>query len=542
MLKFFFIFSLFLVSVHGDITLQEIQSKPTSRAKDFMVWQYFKQDITPAQADEAFSQLSKVNNKLLLAYANKTDKPEINETLSCMKRNDLLSIEKPECLALAMSPYKTLAMTQKQREELSQKIDSQNIKDLLRIQNEPYEQKAYESYDAETILTMFTSTTVSHRRENLNIDLDEQFVNKLTTHPKVFSFIKTVFNDDKLDKLQKSLSVIDAKMLNAESNFWIALHHIKSANKKEALKYLEFSVLNATQMIDVDKGYFWMYLISKDEKYLHELLLSKDINIYTLYAHEILKKDFDNYFTSVETLQDATEQNLQDPFDWLEILNKINETPKEELITLASQYKFQNMSPVQAFILEKANDYKMHSFIMPYDEYLQNLSNDEKALVYAIMKQESHLIPSAISHSYALGLMQLMPFVADAISIKEKEPMQSYAEMFNPKNNINYALKHINWMKKLLYHPLFMAYAYNGGMGFFKKFLLNGNFNEGLYEPFMSMERMQNSESREYGKKVLAYYVMYKKIMGENVSIVHLFEILTQPKETDSFREQAQAL
>ncbi len=52
------------------------------------------------------------------------------------------------------------------------------------------------------------------------------------------------------------------------------------------------------------------------------------------------------------------------------------------------------------------------------------------------------------------------------------------------------------------------------------------------------MELMSNSESREYGKKVLANYVMYKKVMGEDISIVHLFDILTQPKRTDRFREQ----
>ena len=93
-------------------------------------------------------------------------------------------------------------------------------------------------------------------------------------------------------------------------------------------------------------------------------------------------------------------------------------------------------------------------------------------------------------------------------------------------------------MKKSLYHPLFMAYAYNGGMGFFRRHLETGTFNEGLYEPYLSMELMSNRESREYGKKVLANYVMYKKIMGEEVSIVHLFDTLTQPKKTDRFREQ----
>ena len=49
---------------------------------------------------------------------------------------------------------------------------------------------------------------------------------------------------------------------------------------------------------------------------------------------------------------------------------------------------------------------------------------------------------------------------------------------------------------------------------------------------------MSNSESREYGKRVLANYVMYKKVMGADVSIVQLFDTLTQPKKTDRFRSR----
>ena len=82
-----------------------------------------------------------------------------------------------------------------------------------------------------------------------------------------------------------------------------------------------------------------------------------------------------------------------------------------------------------------------------------------------------------------------------------------------------------------------MAYAYNGGMGYLKKHLLNtGKFSTGKYEPFLSMELMANTEAREYGKKVLANYVIYKRILGEEVSIINLFDNLTDPKKTDRFR------
>jgi len=93
-------------------------------------------------------------------------------------------------------------------------------------------------------------------------------------------------------------------------------------------------------------------------------------------------------------------------------------------------------------------------------------------------------------------------------------------------------------LKKTFYHPLFVAYAYNGGIGFFRKHLKAKTFQEGKFEPFLSMELMSNRESREYGKRVLANYVMYKKILGEEVSIVTLLETLTDQKKTDRYRSK----
>ena len=194
------------------------------------------------------------------------------------------------------------------------------------------------------------------------------------------------------------------------------------------------------------------------------------------------------------------------------------------------------MAPVQSFIIEKAYGFKMHGYITPYDEFLQDLSTDDKALVYALMRQESNLIPSALSRSFALGLMQLMPFVTDDLSTRMKEPITSYDDMFTPEYNLRYALKHFSWLKKTFYHPLFIAYSYNGGLGYLRRHLEATTFTKGSYEPFMSMELMSNKESREYGKKVLANYIMYKKILGEEISIVALLHTLTDPMKTDRYR------
>jgi soluble lytic murein transglycosylase len=194
---------------------------------------------------------------------------------------------------------------------------------------------------------------------------------------------------------------------------------------------------------------------------------------------------------------------------------------------------------VHAFIYTKMLKYKTHNYIMPYKKVTQELSNDDKALLYALAKQESQFIPSALSRSYALGVMQMMPFLVDALAKQKKEKVE-LNEMFNPYKNITYSKKHIKWIQKSLYHPLFIAYAYNGGMGFTRRHLKTGSFTKGSFEPFLSMELMSNTESREYGKKVLANYVIYKKILGEEISIIELIDKLTNPIETDKFRPKYQ--
>lgn len=525
-------------TLSAGITLKDIESKPACRMKNFMIWQFLKQDITPKEADKAYSLVEGNSYKIYKEYVKKTDNQEIKRKISCQEEKNLLSIKDEECLKLAFSLYKTLPMTKKQRELLALKVNDKSKKELLKMQSEPYLQDAYKKYDANTILTNFISTTKKHRRENLNILLDEAFINSLDSSWKISQFVELILHDEHLDKLKQSLFNLRGDNLDSKTNFNLALHHLQHQNKSKAISFFKLSLQKAKHRIDVDKNYFWIYKVSKDSNYLDELLKSSDINIYTLYAHEMQNKEVNNYFSAVETDDIKTPRDINDPFEWKSILQEIREAPQDKLYELSQKYMHQDMIPVQTMILERAYSYKMHGFVMPYSNYLRDVENDDKALIYAIMRQESNFIPSALSTSYALGLMQIMPFLTDDISKRIKEPVERYEDMFIPKNNINYALKHLAWMKKSLYHPLFMAYAYNGGMGFLRRHLEGGTFGKSEYEPFLSMELMTNNESREYGKKVLANYVMYKKVLGEDVSIIHLFDRLKHPSETDRFREQ----
>jgi len=536
MFRLLFVSLLVFSVLDAKITIQDIDSKPSGHAKNFMIWQYLKQNITPKQADKAYKQVDGNSNKILYVYAKKTKNKDIKRKVSCMRKKNILNIRDKECLELAFRPYKTLYLSKKQREKISTNLISKEKKELLKIQSEKPSEKTFKKYDADTILALYNGSGYKYRRKNLNLDLDKKFINGLSKSRRISYFIKTAVNDKNLDKLQKSLLKLRGDQLNSQSNFFLALNHLRYSDNQGALMHFSLSKSKAKRKIDIDKNNFWIYQVTKNKKYLDKLCDSKDINIYSLYANEILGKKVNNFFTAVDTNNEKSKKNLTSPFDWNDILKEIQSTSKEDLPKLCESYKQKDMVAVQSYILQKSYEYKKHGFIMPYDKYLNGLSTDDKALVYAIMRQESLLIPSALSRSFALGLMQIMPFVTDAISKNIKNPIKSYKEMFIPKNNLKYATSHIKWMQKSLYHPLFMSYAYNGGMGFLRKYLKKGTFTNGEYEPFLSMEMMSNSESREYGKRVLANYVIYKKIMGEDISIIYLFDTLTDPKKTDRFR------
>lgn len=524
LLKPFFLI-IISVSLSAEITLKEISEKPSGRAKNFLIWQYLKQDINQYQAKEAYSQVSGNHYKLNKAYLKHNPKVDKKSSykVNCRANNKLLEIKNQECLQLAFTPYKTLQLTNKQRDLLKKRMKYKKDQELISLQNEKVLEGNLIKYSPNTIVRYIYTSGYRYRRAHLNKDFSQQFMNILAESPLIDKMIQRLLYLEKVEKLQDSFLKINPELLSSKSNFNLGLMAINQNNDKKALEFFRAAYEITSRDSLKDKNLFWMYQVSKEKKYLEQMIQSSHINIYSLFAHEKMGTNPRNYFINIPTNKKHSKKNLQDPFVWEKIYSQIKDTPKGSLVKLSKDYQHDNMSVVNRFIIEKMSGYSKHGFLMPYNKYLKELNNDDKALVYAIMRQESAYIPSALSRSFALGLMQLMPFLVDALA-KEKKEIIEYKDMFNPEKNIEYAIRHLRWMQKRIKHPLFIAYGYNGGTGFLRRHLKTGAFRIGKYEPYLSMEMMQNSETREYGKKVLSNYVMYKKILGEKVSLINTFE------------------
>lgn len=522
----------------AQITLEQINSKPTSRAKNFLIWQFLKQDITPQEADAAFEQIQHVDMNLFLTYARKSDSADIKYVARCMtlKTSEFFKTD-DNCLQIAISPAKATYFTKEQRRSFIDRVFVKSTKQYLEIMSSDMSEKTLLKYAPTQILKVMIDGGKSFREKNFNRIYSKKFMNYLAKSWKISRLIDLAVTNDDMDKLQESLMQIDDRNITANSNFMLAMNFIKHDKKKDALTYLDLSYNNNSNAIEKDKALFWKYLLTNDKKYLKQVSLSMDINIYTLYAKEVLKIEVQNYFTEQQPslTSNMDERNITDPFVWLDIRNTIKATPRKGLFKLADNYSQKHLLPIKAFMLERAYSYQMHSFIMPYTQATDCLPIDERAFMYALMRQESHFIPSAISSAYALGLMQLMPFLVDSLKKSMPNKVTCYSDMFEPKTNISYAAKHLEWLNKQLDSPLLRAYAYNAGLGYVKKYIKSGKFTDKKYEPFLSMDTMSNVESREYGKKVLSNYVMYKKILGESISIVHLFDKLKAERHSNHF-------
>ncbi len=322
---------------------------------------------------------------------------------------------------------------------------------------------------------------------------------------------------------------------NAHKSFKHGLALMQQRKPKQAADYFEDARNNYLQRYDIDKSLFWLYLSTKEDKYLEMLRESCDVNIYTLMAADTINGRYPKTITESLWKSSTWGVDIEDPIDWAKIKQKMNSGV--DLNDLAEDHKSQETIGIYTYLKAKACNYTQSYFPMPYRKAMKHMTPERQALIYAIARQESRFVPASVSRSFALGMMQFMPFLIEHVS-KEKGEKIDYDDIFNPYKAIEYADFHLDYLTKYLYHPLFIAYAYNGGIGFTRRHITNKhNFRKGPYEPYMSMEKMENEEAKEYGKKVLANYVIYLNKLGVTTRIFPLLKVLASPSETDKFRK-----
>ncbi|MDR1361121.1 MAG: lytic transglycosylase domain-containing protein [Rickettsiales bacterium] len=137
----------------------------------------------------------------------------------------------------------------------------------------------------------------------------------------------------------------------------------------------------------------------------------------------------------------------------------------------------------------------------------------DRALLFAITKQESAFRTNAKSSAGANGVMQLMPGTAKIVARQNKVKM-SDIDMSNPEHNMFLGQQHI---VDLLDQPAIdkniikMLASYNAGLGMLTKFEKNFETSD----PLLYIESFPAYETRSYVKRVMSNLWLYRAKLGQ---------------------------
>jgi len=380
---------------------------------------------------------------------------------------------------------------------------------------------------------MQRSTTASQAKAIIK---DAKYLNKkLKTEYK-----KKTGQNASIPKRKPTRTRVSNTDWKAKSNAHVAFRYgIKMVERNQlskAAQYFNAAYKQYSDRWEKDKCLFWLYKVTKKKSYLNKLTRSYHINMYTLLAADLTKGKYPRSIVT-PSIKKSTVYGIDEtnPIHWANIKEKMN-LQSTDLEDLADICESKATVGMHTYLKAKACNYRKSYFPFPYRSTMRKFSKERQALIYAIARQESRFVPASVSRSFALGMMQFMPFLIRHVA-KEKGQRLDYDDIFKPKKAIEYADFHLDYLNKWLYHPLFVAYAYNGGIGFTKKLIRKKNyFRKGPFEPYLSMEKMTNVEAREYGKRVLTNYIIYLNKLGKPTRMLPYMKTLTDPAKTDRFR------
>ena len=132
----------------------------------------------------------------------------------------------------------------------------------------------------------------------------------------------------------------------------------------------------------------------------------------------------------------------------------------------------------------------------------------ERALPWAIMREESRYQPTARSWVGAEGLMQLMPYTAKRLDVHK---LLYNGTLYDPQVNIPLGTQYLGQLMQRYQSPVWAIAAYNAGEEAVDTW--RERFRE-LPLP-VAMELIPYTETRNYVKKVLRSLLVYRFRLGE---------------------------
>ncbi|MBU0925886.1 hypothetical protein KKG81_13455, partial [bacterium] len=381
------------------VTLNWLEQKPKSYAKDFFIIQYLEQENLSFENAKIAYEMGNGRNATLKKLFNKKFKTSAPIDLKCYRASiEELKKEDSKCIALGLSLPEATKLSKDDLNFFISRLDPYpTLKNDLQIiaSSDPF--NALINSDTNRFYRLFFDLGSDYRIKFLNKFMTPEFIEKLSKESEFERFLRYVIHDNNLKNIQKSLiSLKDNKQLAPHIIFSLGINAVNNNSDDNAYMFFYNAFNKSYLKVDKDKSLFWMYLVTQNTSFLQELTKSWDNSIYTLYAKELFDVNIDNIVYNIDLKNEKTSFDVYDAFKWMDVV----EDTKKNLddAKLAKYYNlFSDESTLShyAFVLQRYNKYKIQYFITPYKDEIKDLDVNKQVLIYSLARQESQFIPSA---------------------------------------------------------------------------------------------------------------------------------------------------
>jgi soluble lytic murein transglycosylase len=143
----------------------------------------------------------------------------------------------------------------------------------------------------------------------------------------------------------------------------------------------------------------------------------------------------------------------------------------------------------------------------------------DRALLFAVMRQESQFLTNVHSNAGAVGLMQLMPATAHAMAKRAGVALErgapAHGALAEPELNLTLAQEYITSLieqDRIGGNLVLLAAAYNCGPGALQRWQSTPELAQ---DPLLFIESIPSRETRNFTLHVLANYWIYRQRLGQ---------------------------
>lgn len=263
-------------------SFKEIEVMPKSITKDYYTWRLLQtKKLSKDEALIAYRWTSRKNAKL---------KKAIRKIVGYVPK-DKKTKAKKEPKNFIIYPATAAKKSKSYLKKLYKKIQKQGkYSDVLNVTSSENPFSMLSTLKPQAQCYIFNNIGSRYRKKYFNHYFSKEQLFKFSKEEQFNTLIHKAVTTHALQNIKESLLFTPTDKLSFNATFLLAMNAIEFNALNKAIYYLEIAKTKKIFQSKQDHCNFWLYLITKEQKYLNELIESNQINLYTLRARDILKK------------------------------------------------------------------------------------------------------------------------------------------------------------------------------------------------------------------------------------------------------------